>query len=92
MQIDSQCVWRDIQAIKKFSLLVRHIISVVTECNNNGLLAIGTSPIMPHALNEAVNQNVLLRCTHTAILMSLAGDIDAKKHKGLEDINIKDNK
>lgn len=53
MQLDPQCVWADIQAIKKFSPLVHNITNyVVMESTANALLAIGASPIMAHALDE----------------------------------------
>jgi hydroxyethylthiazole kinase len=53
MSIDLQCVWSDIQAIKKSSPLVHNITNyVVMESTANGLLAIGASPIMAHALDE----------------------------------------
>lgn len=53
MQIDPQGVWTDIQAIKKFSPLVHNITNyVVMESTANGLLAIGASPIMAHAIDE----------------------------------------
>lgn len=53
MQIDPQCVWADIQAIKKSSPLIHNITNyVVMECNANSLLAIGASPIMAHAIDE----------------------------------------
>lgn len=53
MSIDLQCVWSDIQAVKKFSPLVHNITNyVVMESTANGLLAIGASPIMAHALDE----------------------------------------
>ncbi|MDN3508800.1 MAG: hydroxyethylthiazole kinase [Candidatus Neptunochlamydia sp.] len=50
--IDLQCVWSDIQAIKKSYLLI-HIITnyVVVESTANGLLAIGASLIIAHALD-----------------------------------------
>ena len=53
MSIELQCVWSDIQAIKKSSPLVYNITNyVVMESTANGLLAIGASPIMSHALDE----------------------------------------
>lgn len=53
MSIDLQCVWSDIQAIKKISPLVHNITNyVVMESTANGLLAIGASPVMAHALDE----------------------------------------
>lgn len=53
MPIDLQCIWLDIQAIKKSSPLVHNITNyVVMESTANGLLAIGASPIMAHALDE----------------------------------------
>lgn len=53
MQIDPQCVWSDIQAIKKTSPLVHNITNyVVMESTANALLAIGASPVMAHALDE----------------------------------------
>ncbi len=53
MQIGPQCVWLDIQAIKKSSPLVHNITNyVVMENTANGLLAMGASPVMAHALDE----------------------------------------
>lgn len=53
MQIDPHCIWSDILAIKKSSPLVHNITNyVVMESTANGLLAIGASPIMAHALDE----------------------------------------
>lgn len=54
MPIDLQCVWSDIQAIKKISPLVHNITNyVVMEQTANSLLAMGASPVMAHALEEA---------------------------------------
>ena len=54
MQIDPQSVWSDIQTIKKFSPLVHNITNyVVMELTANSLLAIGASPVMAHAIEEA---------------------------------------
>lgn len=53
MSINLKCVWSDIQAIKKSSPLVHNITNYVAmESTANGLLAIGASPIMAHALEE----------------------------------------
>lgn len=53
MQIDPKGVFADVQAIRKSSPLVHNITNyVVMESTANGLLAIGASPIMAHALNE----------------------------------------
>lgn len=53
MQIDPQCVWTDIQAIKQSSPLVHNITNyVVMEHTANSLLAIGASPVMAHAIEE----------------------------------------
>ncbi len=53
MQLDPQCAWADVQAIRKSSPLVHNITNyVVMESTANGLLAIGASPIMAHALDE----------------------------------------
>jgi hydroxyethylthiazole kinase len=53
VQADIQCAWSDIQAIKKSSPLIHNITNyVVMESIANGLLAIGASPIMAHALEE----------------------------------------
>ena len=53
MKIDSESVWSDIQAIKKSSPLVHNITNyVVMESTANGLLAIGASPVMAHAIDE----------------------------------------
>ncbi len=54
MRIDPHGVWVDIQAIKKCSPLVHNITNyVVMEQTANSLLAIGASPVMAHALEEA---------------------------------------
>ncbi len=54
MRIDPHGVWLDVQAIKKFSPLVHNITNyVVMEQTANSLLAIGSSPVMAHALEEA---------------------------------------
>lgn len=54
MQIDPQSVWTDVQAIKELSPLVHNVTNyVVMENTANGLLAIGASPVMAHAVNEA---------------------------------------
>lgn len=56
MRIDPQAVWEDLQAIKKFSPLVHNITNyVVMEQTANSLLAIGASPVMAHALEEAAD-------------------------------------
>lgn len=53
MKVDPKDVWSDIQAIKKSSPLVHNITNyVVMESTANGLLAIGASPIMAHAVDE----------------------------------------
>jgi hydroxyethylthiazole kinase len=52
MTIDLQCVWSDIQAIKKSSPLVHNITNYVVMESTTSLLAIGASPIMAHALDE----------------------------------------
>lgn len=53
MQVDPQCAWADVQAIRKSSPLVHNITNyVVMESTANALLAIGASPIMAHALDE----------------------------------------
>lgn len=53
MQIDPQGVWTDIQAIRKLSPLIHNITNyVVMESTANGLLAIGASPVMAHAIDE----------------------------------------
>lgn len=53
MKLDPKGVWSDIQAIKKFSPLVHNITNyVVMESTANGLLAIGASPVMAHAVDE----------------------------------------
>ena len=53
MQIDSQSVWSDIQAIKQNFPLIHNITNyVVMEWTANCLLAIGASPAMAHALEE----------------------------------------
>jgi len=60
MQIDPQCVWADIQAIKKNSPLVHNITNyVVMEHTANSLLAIGASPVMAHAIEEASDMAML---------------------------------
>ncbi len=54
MQISPQGVWSDIQAIKKNSPLIHNITNyVVMEQTANSLLAIGASPVMAHAVEEA---------------------------------------
>lgn len=54
MKIDPLWVWNDIQAIKKNSPLIHNITNyVVMEQTANSLLAIGASPVMSHALEEA---------------------------------------
>jgi hydroxyethylthiazole kinase len=54
MQIDPQGVWSDIQTIKKNFPLVHNITNyVVMEQTANSLLAIGASPAMVHAVEEA---------------------------------------
>lgn len=54
MQIDPHGVWSDIQAIKKNSPLIHNITNyVVMEQTANALLAIGASPVMAHAVEEA---------------------------------------
>jgi hydroxyethylthiazole kinase len=53
MQINPKSVWSDIQTIKKTSPLVHNITNyVVMENTANGLLAIGASPVMAHAVDE----------------------------------------
>lgn len=53
MRIDSLSVWSDIQSIKKISPLVHNITNyVVMEQTANGLLAVGASPVMAHAIEE----------------------------------------
>lgn len=54
MLIDPHHIWSDIQAIKNSSPLVHNITNyVVMEHTANSLLAIGASPVMAHALEEA---------------------------------------
>lgn len=54
MPISPKSVWSDIQAIKKSAPLVHNITNyVVMENTANGLLAIGASPVMAHAVDEA---------------------------------------
>ena len=54
MQIDARSVWTDVQAIKEESPLVHNITNyVVMEQTANSLLAMGASPVMAHALEEA---------------------------------------
>lgn len=54
MRIDPQNIWLDIQAIKKLSPLIHNITNyVVMEQTANSLLALGASPVMAHALEEA---------------------------------------
>lgn len=54
MRIDPLGVWADVRAIKKKSPLVHNITNyVVMEQTANSLLAIGASPVMAHALEEA---------------------------------------
>lgn len=56
MRIDPQAIWKDLQAIKKISPLVHNITNyVVMEQTANSLLAIGASPVMAHALEEAAD-------------------------------------
>lgn len=56
MRIDPQAVWEDLQTIKKFSPLIHNITNyVVMEQTANSLLAIGASPVMAHALEEATD-------------------------------------
>lgn len=53
MEIDPKSVWVDLQAIRKSSPLIHNITNYVAmEQTANGLLAIGASPVMAHALNE----------------------------------------
>lgn len=53
MLIKPQCVWSDIQSIKKISPLIHNITNyVVMELTANSLLAIGASPVMAHAEAE----------------------------------------
>ena len=53
MQIDSTSVWSDVRAIKTTSPLIHNITNyVVMESSANGLLAIGASPFMAHAIEE----------------------------------------
>jgi len=53
VKVDPKGVWSDIQAIKKSSPLVHNITNyVVMESTANGLLAIGASPVMAHAVDE----------------------------------------
>lgn len=60
MRIDPHSVWIDIQAIKNFSPLVHNITNfVVMEQTANSLLAIGASPVMAHALEEAEDMTML---------------------------------
>jgi hydroxyethylthiazole kinase len=56
MPIDPQGVWLDIQAIKKKFPLIHNITNyVVMEQTANSLLAIGASPAMVHAVEEAAD-------------------------------------
>lgn len=60
MQIDSQSVWSDVQAIKKNFPLVHNITNyVVMEWTANCLLAIGAAPAMAHALEEVQEMALL---------------------------------
>jgi hydroxyethylthiazole kinase len=53
VKVDPKGVWSNIQAIKKSSPLVHNITNyVVMESTANGLLAIGDSPVMAHAVDE----------------------------------------
>lgn len=56
MRIAPRAVWEDLQTIKKISPLVHNITNyVVMEQTANSLLAIGASPVMAHALEEAAD-------------------------------------
>ncbi len=53
MSISAHSAWADVQAIKSVSPLVHNITNyVVMEQTANGLLAIGASPVMAHAVEE----------------------------------------
>jgi hydroxyethylthiazole kinase len=60
MRINPLDIWSDIQAIKKLSPLVHHITNyVVMEQTADSLLAIGASPVMAHALEEAEDMTII---------------------------------
>ena len=66
VQVDPHRVWADIQAIKKNSPLIHNITNyVVMESTANGLLAIGASPIMAHALDEV---NDIVKIANSLVL------------------------
>lgn len=53
MKIDKRQLWADLQAIRELSPLIHNITNyVVMEQTANGLLAIGASPVMAHAIEE----------------------------------------
>lgn len=61
--LGSQSIWSDLQTIKKSSPLIHNITNyVVMESSANGLLAIGASPIMAHAIEEVSDIVKIANC------------------------------
>ena len=59
-------IWKDIEKIRARAPLVHNITNyVVMNTTANALLAIGASPVMAHAIEEAADMAALRREAHT---------------------------